>query len=130
MTRVRPAWARTAIGWRRIVCAAVLALLVGTACAKANIAVSVENGNSRGTVDRFEVYDVTCSRPIGIIALAGRTSDTIEICGDLGQAGSLRIRYEGELQWDAYVDIHSWSILTLPERPRSRRRPPPPGDDD
>ena len=96
--------------------------LVGSA--RAELAISVENGNDRGRVDHFEIYDVVCSQQLGLLALAGQTSGTIGVCGGLGQVGEVRIRYDGETEWSDYPELHSWSVIILPERPRSRRRPP------
>jgi hypothetical protein len=116
------------VDWRRLGLATTLSLGLGSAVAQASITISVEDPNSRGVVDHYDVYDLSCGRALDGISLGGRTSDTMEICGDAGTAGALRIRYEGELKWSDYTELHGWSVVTLPERPKSRR--PPPASDD
>jgi hypothetical protein len=88
--------------------------------ALADILVEVENNNGRGTVDHFEVYDVNCGQSLSPLTLAGRTSGTIIVCGDLDTPGEVRIRYDGEMDWTDYAELHSWSVIELPDRPKNR----------
>jgi hypothetical protein len=104
---------------------APLAAILGlSTAARADIAVTVENPNPRGVVDRFEVYDMVCDRPLETLALSGRSSDMIEVCGSIARRGQIRIRYLGAAEWQAYPDLTASSTLELPPRPRSVRAAP------
>jgi hypothetical protein len=115
---------------RRLLAACLLAALaMAPAGARAEMSVAVENNNGRGTLDHFEVFDVVCGQSLSSLTLAGRTSGTITVCGDLDQPGEVRIRYDGEMDWTDYAELHSWSVIELPERPLSRVRHKPRDDD-
>lgn len=100
------------------------AVALPPAAARADVSVGIDNPNPRGVVDHFEVYDLVCKQSLSMLVLAGRTSATITVCGGLDQPGDLRIRYDGELNWTEYPELHSWSVIELPERPRDKRPRP------
>jgi hypothetical protein len=112
--------------------AAAVGLLLGVAAApaRAEIWVVLENPNSPPERDFFEVFDRVCNTPVPAIAVRGLATASFSICGGLGNAGSINIRYAGEGSWTTISGLHGWSSFEAPRRPMSLKRKSPLMDQD
>lgn len=114
---------------RRALLAASL-LLAGTAAARADIWIVLENPNSPPQRDHFELFDRVCNTPLPAVAIRGLASASFPICGGLGTAGSINIRYAGEVDWTTLSGLHGWSVVEAPRRPMTLKRKSPLMDQD
>jgi hypothetical protein len=114
---------------RRGLLAGLLLALAATPAA-AEIWIVIENPNSPPNRDYYELFDRVCNQPIPSVALRGMSSTSVSICGGLGSAGSINIRYSGETDWTTLNGLHGWSTIEAPRRPMTLKRKSPALDDD
>lgn len=115
---------------RRCAVALAAGLLLGAVPARAEIWIVLENPNSPPARDYFEMFDRVCNQPLPSVAIRGLASTSFPICGGLGSAGSINIRYSGETDWITITGLHGWSTVEAPRRPMTLRRKSPLMDDD
>lgn len=115
---------------RALALALAAGLLLAGPAARAEIWIVLENPNSPPARDYFEMFDRVCNQPLPSIAIRGLASASFPICGGLGDAGSINIRYSGETDWTTITGLHGWSTIEAPRRPMTLRRKSPLMDDD
>jgi hypothetical protein len=92
--------------------------------------VVLENPNSAGMSDLYELYDRVCDVALPPVSLRGHASTSLSICGGFDKPGSVRVRYSGEERWLDMTGLHGWSVIEAPRRPMGMPRRPSKTDED